>query len=126
MALCHVDTKRLHTYSKWGAYTQAEIGEKLGWSRSKVKQYVAILDKVGTEILEMARGHQEGRVPEDGTTVPTHNFTEGWFRNSGIYGLNKEFQRELMEWFCEQRFWKSPVATNRGVYQKMIQLYQRQ
>jgi transposase-like protein len=33
----------------------------------------------GTEIFDMARSHQEGRVPENGTSVPTHNFTEGWF-----------------------------------------------
>ena len=50
----------------------------------------------------MARQHQEGRVTDEVTSV-THDFTEGWFRNSGIYGLHSEFQTELMEWFCEEK-----------------------
>lgn len=40
---------------------------------------------IGTGILNLARQHQKGRVPEDGTNVPIHDFTEGWFRTSGIY-----------------------------------------
>lgn len=73
-------------------HTQKEIAEILSdgqeeWSRGKVKQYVAVLDNVGTEILEFARHHQEGRVPTNGTAVPTFEFTEWWFRNSGLYDL---------------------------------------
>ncbi len=32
----------------------------------------------GTNILEIAKDNQIGRVPENGTNVP-FNFTEGWF-----------------------------------------------
>jgi hypothetical protein len=35
--------------------------------------------KVGADILDTARCHQEGRAPADGANAPTHNFTEGWF-----------------------------------------------
>ena len=63
--------------------TQAEIGERIGWTREQVKHYIAVLNTIGTEVLNLARGHQEGRVPENGTTVPTTTFTEGWFRDSG-------------------------------------------
>lgn len=59
--------------------TQAQIGERIGWSREQVRNYGFVLDKVGTRILEMAKTHQEGRVPENGTRVTFH-FTEGWFR----------------------------------------------
>ena len=80
-------------------HTQAEIGEKLGWSRGEVSNYARLLD-VATEVLEMAREHQAGRVAGDATDVATFNFTEGWFRNSGIYNLNDERQMQFMEWFC--------------------------
>ena len=83
--------------------TQQEIADTLGWSREKVKNYVAVLDKVGTQILEIAKKYQVGRVPQDGTNVPTFNFTEGWFRNSGIYELEPEFQLEFIKWFCEEK-----------------------
>ena len=51
--------------------TQAEIGERIGWTREQVKHYIAVLNTIGTEVLNLARGHQEGRVPENGTTVPS-------------------------------------------------------
>ena len=60
--------------------TQAQIGEKIGWSREQVRNYIFVLDKVGTEVLDLARKHQNGRVPKNGTIVP-FDFTEGWFRN---------------------------------------------
>ena len=73
--------------------TQAEIGEKLGWSRDKVARYNQILENVVTGVRETARKHQEGRVTGDVTNV-TFTFTEGWFRNSGIYELTERCQRE--------------------------------
>lgn len=84
------------------SHTQAEIGDKLGWSESKVKNHSALLTKTVTEVLEKARSNQEGRVTSEVTNV-TFNFTEGWFRNSGIYGLTDDFQKELMQWFVEEK-----------------------
>ena len=83
--------------------TQAEIGERIGWTREQVKHYIAVLNTIGTEVLNLARGHQEGRVPENGTTVPTTTFTEGWFRNSGFYDLQPEYQLRLMTWFVDDQ-----------------------
>ena len=42
-----------------------------------------------TQVLELAQKHQKGRVTKDVTHV-TFNFTEGWFRKSGIYDLNDD------------------------------------
>ena len=64
-------------------YTQEEIGEKIGWSRSKVSQYILTFNKIDTQVLDIARKHQKGRVTKDVTHV-TFNFTEGWFRTVGI------------------------------------------
>lgn len=74
--------------------TQAEIGDRIGWSREQIKNYVTILNNIGTQILDCARKHQDGRVPENGTIVP-FNFTEGWFRNSGLYDLASKYQEIL-------------------------------
>jgi len=46
------------------------------WTREQVKHYIAVLNTIGTEVLNLARGHQEGHVPENGTTVPTTTFLE--------------------------------------------------
>jgi len=76
--------------------TQQEIGDKLGWTTSKVKQYSATLSKIVTQVLEFCKQHQKGRVTEKVTNV-TFDFTEGWFRNSGLYDLNKEYQMRVIQ-----------------------------
>lgn len=98
--------------------TQSELAEKLGWSESQVKKYSALLTNAVPKVLEIAREYQEGR----GTCeVPngTFNFTEGWFRNSGLYDLDAGWQAEdedeskhaqlrFMEWFCEEQNCDAP------------------
>jgi len=76
--------------------TQAEIAETLGdgWSRSKVKQHSALSSSVVTDVLNLARQHQEGRVTDEVTSV---TFTEGWFRTSGLYDLNRDGVQEYAE-----------------------------
>lgn len=59
--------------------TQAQIGERIGWSREAVKNYIAVLDKIGTDIRNITKQYQFGRVPSNGTVVP-FDFTEYWFR----------------------------------------------
>ena len=49
--------------------TQAEIGEKIGWTESKVKQYSALLNSIVTDVLGLAKKHQTGRVTEKVTNV---------------------------------------------------------
>lgn len=83
-------------------HTQQEIGGRIGWSRGTISQHQMLLDKVATDILDFARQHQEGRVADSATSVA--NFTEGWFRNSGLYDLQEEFQAKFFEWFEEKKF----------------------
>lgn len=42
------------------------------WRRRKASQFrnQFVLGKVGTEVLDLARKHQNGRVPKNGTIVP--------------------------------------------------------
>ena len=58
--------------------TQEDIGEKIGWGNTQVSNYNN-LNKISTQVLELAKQHQKGRVKSDSTNV---NFTEGWFRNN--------------------------------------------
>lgn len=69
--------------------TQQQIEERIGWSESKVKQYSVLLSSVVTEVLNLARQHQKGRVTDEVTTV-TFDFTEWWFRTSGLYDLEEQ------------------------------------
>ncbi|MBT9260214.1 MAG: hypothetical protein KM310_10785 [Clostridiales bacterium] len=75
--------------------TQAQIGERIGWSREAVENYNRLTDQVGAGVLDLARRHQEGRVPMNGTDVPTFTFTEWWFRTSGLYELPAKYQLRL-------------------------------
>jgi len=54
------------------------IGERIGWSREQVKNYIKLINSIGTNIIEIAKNNQQGRVPQNGTIVP-FDFTEGWF-----------------------------------------------
>ncbi|MGO4936622.1 hypothetical protein ACTQ54_03130 [Fundicoccus sp. Sow4_H7] len=67
-------------------YTQQEIGDRIGWTRQKVSQYFMLLEKIATTVLEKTKLFQGGRVAQNATNV-TFNFTEGWFRNLGLYNL---------------------------------------
>lgn len=104
--------------------TQAEIGEKIGWTESKVKQYSALLNSIVTDVLGLAKKHQTGRVTEKVTNV---TFTEGWFRDSGLYNLCEKYQLRLMEAFIADKWnWnKSKVQRESAKYkgwQDMIAL----
>jgi len=70
-----------------------------------VRNHVTLRSKIGTEILVFAKTFQEGRVPDFGTfepknerSVTTCDFTEGWFRSSGLYDLRDEFGNPLAEY----------------------------
>lgn len=93
--------------------TQAEIGDKLGWGESKVKSHSALLSNIVSPVLNLAREHQKGR-ETSGVSGETFDFTEYWFRTSGLYDLEAEWQaagedepkhaqRRFMEWFCEDQ-----------------------
>jgi len=63
--------------------TQKDIGEKIGFSRTKVSDYNRILEKIVASILEFAKEHQKDRETKN-VAFATFNFKEKWFRNSGF------------------------------------------
>ena len=98
--------------------TQSQIGERIGWSESKVKQYSALLSTVVTQVLNLARQYQIGRVTPE-VTFATFNFTEGWFRNSGLYDLCEKYQLALIEAFIQRLI--DSIGTNLIVLAKQHQ-----
>jgi hypothetical protein len=78
-----------------------QIGERIGWSREAVRNYFFLLNGIGTTILDFAIEHQTGRVPDNGTIVPTVNFTEGLLRN--ILPLGPDHQHELVSDLARRR-----------------------
>jgi len=97
--------------------TQAAIGEKIGWSRDKVQGYSDVLNKVVAQVLELAKECQEGRAVKKVATA-TSLFTEGWFRDSGLYDLEEKYQVRLFESFKADKFnWnKSKVQSESAKY----------
>ncbi len=74
--------------------TQAKIGERIGWSRSAVLNYIAVLDGIDTDVLNFAKEYQLGRVSINDTNV-SMTFTEGLLRN--ILPLTAEQQLTLIK-----------------------------
>jgi len=60
--------------------TQEKIGKEIGWSREQVAYNYKILDVIVTQVLDLCKKHQIGRVTKNVTNV-TFDFSEGWFRN---------------------------------------------
>lgn len=63
--------------------THKEIGEKIGWSESKVKDHSALLKNIVENVLVFCKNHQIGRSTNEVETS-TFDFTHGWFRNSQL------------------------------------------
>jgi site-specific DNA-methyltransferase (adenine-specific) len=99
-------------------HTQQEIGDRIGWSRQQVSQYSMLIDKIATTILKTTKVYQNGRVAENATTV-TFNFTERWFRDSGLYDI-PEYQERLIKAFISDNFnWnKAKVQTEAAKYKQ--------
>ncbi|KAF1084841.1 hypothetical protein SPSYN_02011 [Sporotomaculum syntrophicum] len=74
--------------------SQAQIGERIGWSREQVKDYATVLNKICADVLDLAKKYQVGRAPKNGANAPNHDFTEGWFRASGLYELHEYPHRQ--------------------------------
>lgn len=77
-----------------------EVADKLGWSPQKVSDYRNVLEKISAHVLEMARCCQIGRADKKSALA---DFTEGWFRDSGLYNLCEKYQLRLMEEFITDK-----------------------
>ena len=77
--------------------SQREIGSMLEWGKDNISRYSILINNISPSFLERAKQSQSGR----GESVsPTgYNFTERWFRDSGLYDLNEEFQLLFFEKF---------------------------
>ena len=58
-------------------------------SESMLKQYNSLLLKIVTPTLILCKQYQNGRVTKE-VTIVTFDFTEGWFRSSGLYEKYEE------------------------------------
>ena len=83
-------------------YTQKEIGEKLGWGEDKVFNHNKILNEIPTQNLDFCKLYQINRVGKKPTNVE-FDFTEGWFRNSGLYELSEKYQLECLQDFVSDK-----------------------
>ena len=84
--------------------SQREIGELFGWGKGNTSNYSVLLEKMSTRFLDLTRDCQIGRVEQKSTHVDTFDFTEGWFRTSGLYDLSEEFQLLFFEKFKADGF----------------------
>lgn len=106
--------------------SQEEIGEKIGWSRGQVGNYFMLLNSIVTEVLDFAKSVQKGRVTEIVTDVTKSesknkvefDFTEGWFRTSGIYDLCEKYQIDFIK-----RFITDKCSWNKEKIQKEVAKY---
>jgi ParB-like chromosome segregation protein Spo0J len=103
--------------------TQEQIGERIGWSREQVKDYIKLINSIGANILEIAKNNQIGRAPQIGAIAP-FNFTEGWFRNSGLYELftkeeYKGLEKSLLEEGCRDALvtWNGTIVDGHNRYE---------
>ena len=82
-------------------FKQIEIADKLVWSKDMVNLYLKLQKKISTDFLFLCRTSQKGRVDFKSTAV---DFTEGWFRDSGLYDLSEEYQLKFFELFKASKF----------------------
>jgi len=88
-------------------HTQQEIGDIIGMARGTLAGYFTLINTIVANILHLCKTHQHGRATKN-VAIATFNFTEGWFRNSGLYELNEEYQTRVMNEFIEDKFnWNS-------------------
>jgi len=57
-----------------------------------------ITKNISPKVLEIAKGKQKGRADYE-SAMADFNFTERWFRDSGLYDLNETYQEAFMETF---------------------------
>jgi len=94
--------------------TQEKIGEKMGWSEAQIKNYSMLANKIVPQCLEICKTLQCGLGTKKVPSV-AFDFTEGWFRTSGLYGLNEKYQLE-----CIQRFINDKSRWSKTLLQKEI------
>jgi len=84
-----------------------------------VEHYSDLLNNVSPQVLQVAKSYQNGR-GGDKSPFGGFDFTEGWFRNSGLYNLKPDYQLKVMKWFVESKRRKTNDQVKRVPAQQMI------
>lgn len=74
----------------------------------KINDYTNLLSGISPSVYQSLKSHQLNR----GDQEPFFEFTEGWFRNSGLYGVSEK--RQFFEWFWELKMGKRELFTVRS------------
>jgi DNA modification methylase len=82
--------------------TQDEIGNIIKTSRENIGNYNVLINKIVADVLDKCKIIQEGRATKNVANA-TFNFTLGWFRNSGLYELNKHYQHKIIDRFIQDK-----------------------
>jgi len=109
----------VNNLKKNGVTKQKDIAQKLGWSKDTVSDYCILIEDVSAHILKLAKQYQKGRADKNSATA---EFTEGWFRTSGLYDLRKRYQRKFMQRYREDKFnWNKSKAQQESAKYKQWQ-----
>jgi len=100
-------------------FTQEVIGEKIGQSRGSIAKYIMLVTNIVPNVLEIAKAHQTGRGTND---VPIGtNFTESWFRNSGLYDIEDYQERLINDFIGDKCNWNNnKVKSESAKYKRWI------
>ncbi len=106
-------------------FTNKDIAEKIGWSETKVKDYSSLLKNIVAEVLKITKQYQNGRATEEVANA-SFNFTEGWFRNSGLYDIKPEYQLKLISNFIDDKFsWSKQKVQQESAKYKLWQQFEQ-
>ena len=107
------------SHLKQCGFKGVEIADKLGWSPQKVSDYNNVLEKLSATVLEIAKEHQNGRAEKKSAMA---DFTERWFRDSGLYALCEKYQLRFMEGFiADSCNWKKDKVQRETAKYKLWQ-----
>ena len=83
----------------------------------QIKKYIGILNKIVPRILKITKKHQKG--------LGRMDFTEGWFRKSGLYELEEDYQNKVFDNFTVNKINQSKNArlflNNRKIFTQVLE-----
>lgn len=99
--------------------TLKDIEKKEIISISKIKKLSGLISNIVPQVLDFAKEYQIGRVNKELTSVK-FDFTEGWFRTSGLYDLEEKYQLQCLHAFIENkcRWSKSKLQSETAKYKQ--------
>jgi len=94
----HMNEKQKEFYKLYSK--RGEEMEGKSWleivKQNEVATNTMLINKIAPQVLVLVREHQKGRGAKNAPSG-AFDFTEGWFRNSGLYDLCEKYQLALIE-----------------------------